>query len=64
MFGPIWAIIKSASVLHLQVYEVSVSNKLILFGRAENLKYSIFDSTFEALFSDTVVMRGFPRYAN
>ena len=35
-----------------------------MFGGAENVKYSIFDSNFEALFSDTVMMRGFPRYSN
>jgi hypothetical protein len=64
MFGPIWAIIKGASVVHLEVYNISVNNGFILFGEAENLKYSIFDSTFEALFSDTVMMRGFPRYVN
>jgi len=50
-----------ASVVQLEVYKISVNNRFVLVGGAENLKYSVFDSTFEALFSDTVMMRGFPK---
>jgi len=62
MFGPIWTIFNGASVMQLEVHKISVNNRFILVGRAENLKYSVFDSTFQALLSDTVMMRGFPRY--
>jgi hypothetical protein len=64
MFRPIWAIITGASVVLLELYKIAVSNRFIVFGRAENLKYCTSDSIFEALLSDAVMMRGFPRYAN
>ena len=50
--------------MQLEVYKISVNNTFNPVGRAENLKYSVFDSTFEALFCDTFMMRGFLRDAN